>query len=55
MSVVTSTTTRLRVIWEPGSDVLVGICHCGAEHRAEDPVGIWQWLLSHPDHEAEQR
>ena len=29
--------------------VLRGICHCGAEHRAEDPVEMWAWLLGHPD------
>ncbi|GLW06981.1 hypothetical protein Misp01_21110 [Microtetraspora sp. NBRC 13810] len=39
-----------RVIWEPGSDLLVGVCHCEAEGRAEDPVEIWRWLLAHPDH-----
>ncbi|MFC9973261.1 hypothetical protein ACFVH6_20450 [Spirillospora sp. NPDC127200] len=41
---------RLRIEWTPGSDVLVGVCHCGAERRAEDPVELWAWLLSHPDH-----
>ncbi|MFG2001881.1 hypothetical protein ACGFNU_22285 [Spirillospora sp. NPDC048911] len=46
---------RLRVIWEPGSDVLVGVCHCGAEHRSEDPASIWRWLLSHPDHGSDTR
>ncbi|WP_175596235.1 hypothetical protein [Thermomonospora catenispora] len=41
---------RLQVVWEPGSDLLIGVCHCGAESRAADPVEIWHWLLSHPDH-----
>jgi hypothetical protein len=40
-----------RVRWMPGSDVLVGRCHCGAETRAEDPVWLWLWLMAHPDHE----
>jgi hypothetical protein len=39
-----------RVRWMPGSDELVGRCHCGAETRAEDPVLMWQWLIAHPDH-----
>ncbi len=43
---------RFRVVWEPGSDRLVGICHCGAERPEEDPVSIWNWLLRHPDHES---
>ncbi|MEU8802053.1 hypothetical protein [Spirillospora sp. NPDC048819] len=41
---------RLRVEWSPGSDRLTGICHCGAQHTAEDPAEIWTWLLAHPDH-----
>jgi hypothetical protein len=40
-----------RIFWTPGSDLLVGRCHCGAERRAEDPVTIWAWLLAHPDHD----
>jgi hypothetical protein len=48
------TGTTLRVIWTPGTDDLLGICHCGAEHVAGDPVDVWSWLLAHPDgHEAE--
>ncbi|MFG1855188.1 hypothetical protein [Actinomadura geliboluensis] len=43
---------RLRVEWSPGSDTLTGICHCGAQHTAEDPIEIWAWLLAHPDHPA---
>jgi hypothetical protein len=46
---------RFQVVWEPGSDLLVGVCHCGAEARAADPVEIWRWLLSHPDHDAHDR
>jgi hypothetical protein len=39
-----------RIVWAPGSDRLVGTCHCGAEHTSEDPVLLWQWLLAHPEH-----
>ncbi|TDC55646.1 hypothetical protein E1281_11365 [Actinomadura sp. KC345] len=45
-------TCRLRVEWSPGSDLLTGVCHCGAQHTAEDPAEIWTWLLAHPDHPA---
>ncbi|WP_298799003.1 hypothetical protein [uncultured Pseudonocardia sp.] len=38
----------LRVVWLPGSDQLLGRCHCGAEHVAEEPVEVWEWLLAHP-------
>lgn len=38
-----------RVHWLPGTDLLRGICHCGAAHEAEDPVELWSWLLGHPD------
>jgi hypothetical protein len=41
-----------RVVWAPGSDHLLGTCHCGAECDADDPVRVWQWLLAHPDHNA---
>jgi hypothetical protein len=41
---------RYRIVWVPDSDLLVGTCHCGAERTAEDPVELWQWLLSHPAH-----
>jgi hypothetical protein len=37
-----------RVYWLPGSDRLRGICHCGAETDADDPVAVWEWLLGHP-------
>jgi hypothetical protein len=40
-----------RVVWEPGSDRLHGICHCGAFRDADDPVEVWRWLLAHPAHE----
>jgi hypothetical protein len=45
--------TVYRVVWSPGSDRLVGVCHCGAELEADDPVRLWRWLLAHPDHGAE--
>ena len=32
----------------PGTDTLRGICHCGAERLAEEPVELWEWLLAHP-------
>ncbi|CAG7612936.1 hypothetical protein [Actinacidiphila bryophytorum] len=41
-----------RVRWLPGTDVLRGACHCGAEHEGQDPVEMWDWLLAHPDHPA---
>jgi hypothetical protein len=37
-----------RVHWKLGTDVLIGVCHCGAEHESEDPVELWDWLLAHP-------
>jgi hypothetical protein len=40
----------LRVNWLPGSDRLRGLCHCGAEAEASDPVEMWEWLLAHPNH-----
>lgn len=40
----------LRVQWLPGTDQLLGTCHCGARHRAQDPVTLWEWLHDHPDH-----
>ncbi|RAY16134.1 hypothetical protein DPM19_04205 [Actinomadura craniellae] len=39
----------LRVEWRPGGDRLLGVCHCGAERRADGPVEVWEWLLAHPD------
>lgn len=38
-----------RVLWVPGSDSLLGVCHCGAERLSEDPVDAWAWLLAHPE------
>lgn len=38
-----------RVRWVPGSDSLLGACHCGAEYLSEDPVDVWAWLHAHPD------
>jgi hypothetical protein len=38
-----------RVRWVPGMDGLLGTCHCGAAQTADDPIVIWQWLLSHPE------
>ncbi|MBG6105598.1 hypothetical protein ACLQ3D_26050 [Micromonospora vinacea] len=38
-----------RIHWVPGTDTLRGICHCGAERLAEDPVELWEWLLAHPE------
>lgn len=39
----------VRIEWLPGTDVLVGTCHCTATHSAGDPVSMWEWLLAHPD------
>jgi hypothetical protein len=36
------------ITWVPGTDVMLGACHCGAERLAEDPVELWEWLLGHP-------
>ncbi|KOV61964.1 hypothetical protein [Streptomyces sp. MMG1121] len=38
-----------RVDWQPGTDLLRGICHCGAGHTAQDPVAMWEWMLGHPE------
>ena len=43
--------TVYRVVWSPGSDRLLGVCHCGAEREADDPVELWRWMLAHPDHD----
>jgi hypothetical protein len=40
--------TILRVDWVPGADQLLGTCHCGAEHVADNPIDVWTWLLDHP-------
>lgn len=37
-----------RIDWMPGTDLLHGTCHCGAEHTAQDPVEMWEWMLGHP-------
>ncbi len=39
-----------RIIWLPGTDRLLGTCHCGAVGEADDPVAMWDWLLAHPEH-----
>ncbi|HVU91848.1 MAG TPA: hypothetical protein VHC23_06420 [Jatrophihabitans sp.] len=41
--------TVFRVTWMPGTDELLGVCHCGAERLAGEPVELWAWLLGHPD------
>ncbi|GHF25721.1 hypothetical protein GCM10017786_69880 [Amycolatopsis deserti] len=41
--------TVYRIHWKLGTDLLVGVCYCGAEHESEDPVELWEWLLAHPD------
>ncbi|WP_425245553.1 hypothetical protein [Streptomyces sp. NEAU-NA10] len=38
-----------RIDWLPGTDILHGTCHCGAEHTAQDPIEMWEWMLGHPD------
>ena len=38
-----------RIHWEPGTDRLRAVCHCGAEREFEDPVQLWDWLLAHPE------
>ncbi|TJZ98350.1 hypothetical protein [Actinacidiphila oryziradicis] len=37
-----------RIDWVPGTDVLHGTCHCGAERSGQDPVEMWEWMLAHP-------
>ncbi len=39
---------RYRIEWRPGTDELLGICHCGADHVSADPIELWEWLLAHP-------
>jgi len=52
---VTSPTGEIyRIDWLPGTDVLHGTCHCGAEHTAEDPVAMWEWMLGHPEGHAHE-
>lgn len=43
------TAVIFRVVWTPGTDELLGVCHCGAEHLASDPIQLWEWLLAHPE------
>ena len=38
-----------RIVWLPGTDDLLGQCHCGAEQIAQDPLQAWDWLLAHPE------
>lgn len=38
-----------RVHWKPGSDVLIGVCHCGVQREFADPARLWDWLVGHPD------
>ena len=45
----TQSRTIYTVEWLPGTDLLVGICFCGARHESEDPIELWTWLLDHPD------
>ena len=40
--------TVYRIHWKLGTDQLVGVCYCGAEHESGDPVELWEWLLAHP-------
>ncbi|HET6500394.1 MAG TPA: hypothetical protein VFG87_06480 [Amycolatopsis sp.] len=40
--------TIYRIHWKLGTDLLVGVCHCGAEQESDDPVLLWEWLLDHP-------
>jgi hypothetical protein len=47
--VSTPTGEIYRIDWLPGTDVLHGTCHCGAEHTAQDPVEMWEWMLGHPE------
>ncbi|MFF3377498.1 hypothetical protein ACFYXF_31635 [Streptomyces sp. NPDC002680] len=37
-----------RIDWLPGTDILHGTCHCGREHSSQDPIEMWEWMLSHP-------
>jgi hypothetical protein len=37
-----------RVHWVLGNDLLLGVCYCGAQREADDPVELWEWLLAHP-------
>jgi hypothetical protein len=37
-----------RVEWVPGTDHLLGLCFCGAQHLEVDPIALWEWLHAHP-------
>lgn len=37
-----------RVEWVPGTDHLLGVCFCRAQHVSDDPVALWEWLHAHP-------
>ena len=51
----TPTAEVYRIDWLPGTDARHGTCHCGAEHTAEDPVLMWEWMLAHPEgHDSEE-
>ena len=39
----------VRIEWLPGTDTLVGTCHCTARHEAQDPIAMWEWMLAHPE------
>jgi len=45
---------RLRVVWQPGIDTLIGVCHCGErEHHGRFAVQSWRRrslrrVLTHP-------
>ncbi|MEV6117024.1 hypothetical protein AB0L59_32225 [Streptomyces sp. NPDC052109] len=44
-----------RADWLPGTDVLHGTCHCGAERTAGDPVRMREWMPAHPEgHDSEE-
>jgi hypothetical protein len=45
-------TRRYVVRWVPGTDHLIGTCHCGATREADDPVNLWDWLYGHPEDHA---
>lgn len=46
--------TVYRVVWQLGTDVLMGYCWCGVPHESVDPIELWEWLLAHPDKHGEE-
>jgi hypothetical protein len=38
-----------RVEWMPGTDRLLGTCLCGTTYEADDPIAMWDWLLTHEE------